>query len=626
MALTTTGAAGAPATAAAGAGEHFEQARLRVLYAGDIDLARPQFAAGARHLTLVPVSDVLGAFGGRSVAAGVDVALIDCGAPGINAPQLMSQLRALHVPVPIVLVIDPGVENFASIALSLHSDDYTVKTPGWLGRLPVRLQIVASRYRRLKELEGSGQLEERLKAAVERAPVCLARVLDNGSVAAMNDAARSLLAVTALEDAVKKPLATFVAAAQHQTLTEFIATVCGGEARSVELPIVPKDGDERIMEIRGVALPEDGSGRRSAIIAMRDLSERRRLEASVVDVSTGDIAAERAANERLSAEVAELRQRLTDAEGGRQQLTEERDAQRQAAEAAASETARVHALLTEREQSSAHAGDLERAYHAARTELEETARAREQERQQAAELLEAEERRHLATVVARNAANARVAELSKECEAVRDTLDRQTRASAAERDAFLGRIQGLERNRPEGGVDTAALDRERQARDAAERHLSDLERRMALDADAAAAELAAARAALAKAVEERDAMRLAPEVERQGPQQTTTIDSLTARLRDAEAACQRATAERDEREKACRAVQVELQQYAELRRRHRQELLAALDDAQKFEDLATQHRHKSTELERRLHAAKAEFDELTAWATARAARVAEGLS
>jgi hypothetical protein len=69
-----------------------------------------------------------------------------------------------------------------------------------------------------------------------------------------------------------------------------------------------------------------------------------------------------------------------------------------------------------------------------------------------------------------------------------------------------------------------------------------------------------------------------------------------------------------------------MRQSAEARRAQRQELVAALTDTQRFEDLAARHFEKCTELEARLRAAKVEFDELTLWASARAARLGEGLS
>lgn len=767
MALTETGAA---------AHERVDQTQIGVLYAGDIELARPQFASSARHLTLVPITDVIGAFGGRGVAAGIDVAVIDCAAPGVNAAQTVAQLRALRRSLPILLVIDPGIENGASMALSLQTDDYTVKTPGWLGRLPTRLQIVVNRHRRIEQLESGGRIEQRLKTAVEKAPVCLARVLDDGSVAAMNDAARGMLAVGSLEDVLKKPLAVFVGPGDHQPLSEFISTVCGGEARSIELSIVPKEGDERIAELRGVALPPDPSGRSSAIIAMRDLSDRRRLEASVLEVvSTNDGAAERIANEQLSAEITDLRKRLADADGQQLQLIQDRDAERHAAGVAAAETVRLATLLAEHE-STADRSDLEQACLEARTAAEHATRALEegqreaaasahhltselaQERQrreaveqrleadrsaleeqhraisadrekdldlireleqhlqeqsdahtnalnqelrarQAAEsrlselevrirdeagaagtlrercdTLEAERQRLIAQVAARDADAASVSVLSQEWESLRTTLEEQNRTTAEERDRHLQGIHELERSLHDQGVQTGALDEERRAREGAESRLADLERRVNDDTRAVVAlrercdtleterqrlvgdieqarqrhgaEIAGADAALAQAVHDRNALRSTLDAERHRHQlaiaaaatqvssdreavhqaQSATIATLTTQLRHAEAACERLTAERDDRDKALRAIEDELQQSADSRRGYRQDLMAALTDAQRFEELAARHFDRGTELESRLRAAKVEFDELTQWASARAARVAEGLS
>jgi DNA repair exonuclease SbcCD ATPase subunit len=105
-----------------------------------------------------------------------------------------------------------------------------------------------------------------------------------------------------------------------------------------------------------------------------------------------------------------------------------------------------------------------------------------------------------------------------------------------------------------------------------------------------------------------------------------TIESLSARLRDAEAECARLAADRDNRDQAAALLEGEVRQFVEVRRTHRQELIAALNDAQKFEELAARHHERCTELEGRLRAARVEFDELTAWASARAARMSEGLS
>jgi PAS domain S-box-containing protein len=729
-------------------------------------------------LTLTPITEVIATFGGRSAAANVDVALIDCSAPGINAPQIVSQLRALRLPIPIVLVLDPGAENGAAMALSLEGDDYTVKTPGWLGRLPVRLQIVVSRYRRLYELEVMAAREQRIRMAVERAPVCIGRIFDDGSIGAMNDAALKMLAADSPADVLKKPFAEFVVPSHHQALTEFVAVVCGGEARSVELSIVPKQGDQRIMEVRGVAMPPDSDGRPSAIIALRDLSERRRLEASVLEVSAADQVAERGAEATFAAEIAALRQRLADAEIERQQVAHDRDAQQQSAAAASLETERLNALLAAREQSAAAAlaeterlnallvereqsaaaasaeterlnallaereqsaaaasaeterlnallaereqsaaaasaeterlnvllaereqpvqagGDLERAYQDARTQAEEAVRALEHQRQQAAaaaqqaanaleeqrqlreaieQRLDVEEQRRFAEVVERNAESERAAQLSKECEALRATLDQQTRSADAleqerraleqerharelaesrctaldaDRHTYMGRIQELERRQQEQGDANHALEQERRARETAESRLSDLERRISVEIGAvealrahcsaldqerqrlvAAVEQSANREAAERHAREAQAAAsaAAPDYDAMMREQAATIESLTTQLRDAETACQRATSERADRDQACRVLEAELRQSVEARRTHRQELLAALTEVQQFEDLAARHFARCTELERRLSAAKAEFDELTAWAVTRAARAAEAL-
>lgn len=671
--------------------ERVEQAKLRVLYAGDIDLARAQFAANAR-LALAPIGSVLGQSG--SGATDADVAVIDDGAPGVNAPRVIAELRAVSNTIPIVLLLDPSNENGPATALSLRCDDYTVKHPGWQNRLPVRLQIAIGRHRRSAHVDGvpaASAIQQRLTAAVERAPVCLARVLDDGTVAAMNDAGRNMLALDSPADVLKKPFATFVAEADRPALSAFLETVCSGEARSVELSIVSKGGDVRSAEVRGVGLPQDGNDRPSAIVVIRDVGERRRLEASVLDMSATDAEA-RATHERLSAEATELRQRLAEAEEQQRRVAEQmaRQLEQHQRDAAIGLRESNDALEQERhtrEELQRRLDDEEQrlfasvaACDAANGRVVALAGECETANSRVVELTrecDAANGRVAALAHQCEVANSRVAELTRECAELRAAIEQVTTSASADRNTQLRRIDELERATDTSAL-SAALSEARAARGAAEHRAAeladrvaelqhhadklalragDLEERLAIEAAAAVLErkradsidvsgqhalvehragLTAVRHALANAEQERDSLRAALETERQRREASVSHDAhreqlaavavLTTRLADAEAACQRAVADRSEHAAALQRVQNELQQFNEIRRGHRQELLAALNDAERFENLAAQRLDQCADLQRRLRAAKADFDELTAWAATRATRIEEGPS
>src|SRR6185436_17503323 len=89
--------------------------KITVLYSGNADFARVQFATEAPLLHLVMDVEA------RSAASGpgatdrpvVDVAFIDCGSPGVNAAALVEELRARQPGLPIVIALDPGVDDAA---------------------------------------------------------------------------------------------------------------------------------------------------------------------------------------------------------------------------------------------------------------------------------------------------------------------------------------------------------------------------------------------------------------------------------------------------------------------------------------------------------------------------------
>src|SRR5262245_29813230 len=143
-------------------------AQIRVLYAGNAEFARMQFASEAPQLHLVIAGKDVGKES-NGQPANVDVALVDSGAPGVNAAALVEEFRGAHPDVPIVLAVDPAIEDAARLALQLQVDDYTVKSPGWVARLPVRLSVTLARGRRSRELAATQKSAERLRSIVEAA-------------------------------------------------------------------------------------------------------------------------------------------------------------------------------------------------------------------------------------------------------------------------------------------------------------------------------------------------------------------------------------------------------------------------------------------------------------------------
>jgi PAS domain S-box-containing protein len=325
--------------------------KIRVLFAGDMDFARAQFAAEAPQLALIPMADGLAARSAdrppeRGPAAIADVAFIDCAAPHVNAPVLLEELRRLWRELPVVIAVDPGRDRSPRAAVELGADDYTVKSPGWLVRLSARLELVIARHRRLAQLEALRTIEQRLRTVVESAPICLTRVDREGTIMAMNTAARSMVGATESGHVLRKPFFSFVGADCEEAARRLIGDACQGQAGSLRLSIADVSGASRTVEMSAVTLPPGGDTPASALLVLRDISGWVRLEQSVLENGQ---ATDEAGSGRADGPLHEPEQerRLTElAEQGRQ-LADQRD--RLLAEANQSQR---HALEVEAERDS----------------------------------------------------------------------------------------------------------------------------------------------------------------------------------------------------------------------------------------------------------------------------------
>jgi len=121
---------------------------LRVLYAernaADFDLLQRQLARQAAHIQLQRVGSgeaVVARLAKPEARRDVDVLLLDFQLPGMNALELIKELRqARGIDLPIVVITGQGDESVAVQALKLGAADYLVKHDEALQRLPFSLE------------------------------------------------------------------------------------------------------------------------------------------------------------------------------------------------------------------------------------------------------------------------------------------------------------------------------------------------------------------------------------------------------------------------------------------------------------------------------------------------------
>ncbi|HKY23234.1 MAG TPA: PAS domain S-box protein [Vicinamibacterales bacterium] len=317
--LKTQTALGDPPAGTDG-GEAPGSRKIRLLYAGDMDFARAQFASEAPRLELVAATEAsIRDAKSKGAAPPADVAFIDCSSSGVNATRLLQELRSAFPGMPVVVAVDPGRADAARDAVDLKADDFTVKSPGWLGRLPVRLGMVLSRQSHLSQFDTVRSREERLRGILESAPVCLVRLNRDATVLAINTAGRSLIGAGEAGAVLRKSILAFVSADDRDQLRGFVERVCSGQPGSMEFSTAGSSESARIVEASAIQLAPHAGRSETALLVLRDISARRRLERSLEQAEVPGPGLDN------SNAIAELESRLSEAESHRLTLKAERD-------------------------------------------------------------------------------------------------------------------------------------------------------------------------------------------------------------------------------------------------------------------------------------------------------------
>lgn len=155
---------------------------LRVLYVehnpSDIDLTQRHIARYAPHIHLEILNkpeEVLALLRHNDIRERFDVLLFDHRLQGLNALELMQEIKPYNLGLPIILVTGHGDEEVAVQALKMGASDYVVKSSDYLYHLP---SVIENAYNRLKlqqEQQALRASEERFRRLAENAPDILSR-------------------------------------------------------------------------------------------------------------------------------------------------------------------------------------------------------------------------------------------------------------------------------------------------------------------------------------------------------------------------------------------------------------------------------------------------------------------
>ena len=253
-------------------------ATLRVAYAGDVAQLNAALEGQLPPLECVSLTDTLKDADLQPGTPPFDVVLIE---HDDKSSVAVADVRARNLEVPIVLLVQAADERSAYETFGSSVDDYVAKTPDWPTRLQLRLTAARTRDQQTRELASLRVKEARLRSLVEKLPACIVRVSADGLVLATNDRAVTLLGASHANQLLRKQFDVIVDPEGREAWTDFVVRVCAGETRSAEVSITTLDGVVRVLEAAAVPSPVEFGRSPSALMVLRDVTERKRLEEAV---------------------------------------------------------------------------------------------------------------------------------------------------------------------------------------------------------------------------------------------------------------------------------------------------------------------------------------------------------
>jgi hypothetical protein len=160
---------------------------------------------------------------------------------------------------------------------------------------------------------------ERLRALLEKQPSCLLRVGTDGKLLAVSDVALRLLGANDLAQVLDTNFVERLQGDGAGVWADFVHRVSHSGSGSAECEMTDLTGARRAVTLLGVALPNHPDGLGSMLIAVRDVSTARRLEASLQE-QEGLRRSVQAALDEATADLQRLRAQLDEVTGERRQL------------------------------------------------------------------------------------------------------------------------------------------------------------------------------------------------------------------------------------------------------------------------------------------------------------------
>lgn len=179
-----------------------------------------------------------------------------------------------------------------------------------LGMAKVSAASVAPQNRVPAEPVREPPAEPHLRKVLESLPAAVVRLAADGTFLAVNQQGLAILGGTSLEQILGSSLFKLVVEDERENCKSLLAQAITGQPFVLEVDVVGLTGTRQTVELRAIAYPAAPDGP-SALIALRDVSDARRLAQSLVEA----VAAQ---NEQSQVHTAERSRLLADLEQARQ--------------------------------------------------------------------------------------------------------------------------------------------------------------------------------------------------------------------------------------------------------------------------------------------------------------------
>jgi two-component system, NtrC family, sensor kinase len=208
-----------------------------------------------------------------------DVVLCDYHLPWTDGLTILRSVKARWPDVPVLMVTGSGNERIAIESIKAGLDDYIIKSPGHLERLP---SAVRSALERLEQRHRLGEIEMRYRTLFDRVPVGLYRATPDGEFLDVNPALVEILGYPDRESLMAVHASTLYCTPADQARWQSLAER-DGIVRQFEIAFRRRDGSivwtrnsaRAIRDLHGRTLCYEGS--------LEDVTERRRAEEALAE-------------------------------------------------------------------------------------------------------------------------------------------------------------------------------------------------------------------------------------------------------------------------------------------------------------------------------------------------------